>query len=72
MPLFERHPTDRMPNTHSERKAHARLKMHLQMSRIRSAVRVFVTTDFTEAVEYHSAWGRRLLEEMVCFTEQPC
>ncbi len=37
MPLFERYPTDRMPNTHAEREAQARLKMHLHMSRIRSA-----------------------------------
>ncbi len=73
MPLFERYPTDRMPNTHAEREAQARLKMHLHMSRIRLAVRVFLASDFSESVsaDYHDAWGRRLLEEMVCLGRTP-
>lgn len=62
--LFEPHPTARMPDSHANREAHARLKLHWLMSRLRSAVRAFLVTGNTDIPQHHS-WGERLLEEMV-------
>ncbi len=44
MYLVAHYPTDRMPRTHADRESMARLKLHMMMARLRSAVRYFLCT----------------------------
>ncbi len=62
MYLVGSYPTDRMPLSHSEQEAIARLKLHLMLARLRSAVRMFLVKATNED---NDIWGQRLVEEVV-------
>lgn len=62
MSLFAPLPTARMPYSHKDREAQARLKLHMLMARLRSAVRAFLISGRND----DRIWGSRLLEEIVC------
>ncbi len=62
MYLVASYPTDRMPTSHSDQEALARLKLHMMMARLRSAVRKFLVE---ATVKDNDIWGQRLVEELV-------
>ena len=63
MYLVASYPTDRMPVPHSEQEAISRLKLHMMLARLRSAVRAFLVK---ATKDDNDIWGQRLVEEVVC------
>ena len=58
-------PDDRMPNSFEDRDAQARLKLHLLMARLRTALRTILDRDRPGT---HPSWKVNIRDETVCYT----